>query len=47
MKDASAKTFRATLIFDQEIADIGEELIKEAKGKGIAVLANRNQRRVS
>jgi len=41
-KAASAKINKATLLFDKEIADIGEELIKEAKGKGIAVLANRN-----
>jgi len=47
MKKASAKVFKATLKYDKEIADIGKELIREAKGKGIAVLANRNQRRVS
>jgi len=41
-KQASAKLFKANLKFDQEIADIGNELIFEAKGKGIAVMANRN-----
>jgi len=46
-KAASAKCFKANLVFDQEIADIGDELIQESKGKGIAVLGNRNQRRVS
>jgi len=42
-KQASAKIFAGVLAYDEEIAEIGEELIREAPNKGIAVLANRNQ----
>ena len=42
-KKASAKLFAAVLKYDEEIAEIGRELIDEAPNKGIAVLANRNQ----
>jgi len=41
-KEASEKIFQATLHYDAEIAKIGNELIKESRYKGIAVLGNRN-----
>ena len=41
-REASNKIFTAAKKFDQEIADIGEELIKEAGGQGIATIGHRN-----
>lgn len=41
-KEASMKIFTAAKKFDQEIADIGEELIREAGGQGIAIIYHRN-----
>ena len=41
-REASLKIFKAAKCFDQEIADIGEELLREAKGSEYKMILHRN-----